>query len=57
MTDPLERPGHGLADPDGYLIEQVPGGYRWMCRADDRTVGPFSSREEAVASAEADRTA
>ena len=57
MTDPHERPGHGTADPDGYLIEQVPGGYGWTCRADGRSAGPFTGREEAVASAEADRTA
>lgn len=25
MIDPSERPGHGPADPDGYLIEQAPG--------------------------------
>jgi hypothetical protein len=57
MTDPFERPGHGPADPDGYLIEQTPEGYRWTCRADGRTGGPFSSRDEAVLSAEADRDA
>ena len=44
-------------DPDGYLVEETPDGYRWTCRADGRTAGPFASREEAVASAEADRTA
>ncbi|SFT86520.1 hypothetical protein SAMN05660657_03568 [Geodermatophilus amargosae] len=57
MTDSHERPGHGTADPDGYLIEQAPEGYRWTCRADGRTAGPFPSREEAVVSAEVDRTA
>ncbi|SFO74985.1 hypothetical protein SAMN05660464_0945 [Geodermatophilus dictyosporus] len=57
MTDPHERPGHGPADPDGYLVEQVPDGYRWTCRADGRTAGPFPSREEAVSAAEADQTA
>ena len=57
MTDPFERPGHGPADPDGYLIERTPDGYRWTCRADGRTAGPFPTREEAVVSAEADRTA
>lgn len=57
MTDLPERPGHGPADPDGYLIEQTPDGYRWTCRADGRTTGPFTSREEAVVSAEADQTA
>jgi hypothetical protein len=57
MTDPHERPGHGPADPDGYLIEQALDGYRWTCRADGRTAGPFTSREEAVISAEAERTA
>ena len=57
MTDPHERPGHGPADPDGYLIEQTPDGYWWTCRADGRTVGPFPGREEAVVSAEADQTA
>ncbi len=56
MTDPRELPGHGPADPDGYLVEEVPEGYRWTCRADGRTAGPFSSRDEAVASAEADGT-
>ena len=57
MTDPHERPGHGPADPDGYLIEQASDGYRWTCRADGRSAGSFASREEAVDSAEADRTA
>ena len=57
MTDPTERPGHGPADPEGYLIEQTPDGYRWTRRADGRTAGPFTSREEAVVSAAADRTA
>ncbi|GAB3345353.1 hypothetical protein [Modestobacter lapidis] len=57
MTDPYERLGHGPADPDGYLIEQIPGGYGWTCRADGRTDGPFTSREEAVVFAESDRTA
>ena len=57
MTDPWERPGHGPSDPEGYLIEQVPDGYRWTRRADGRTGGPFPSREGAVAAAEADRTA
>ena len=37
MTDPWERPGHGPSDPEGYLIEQVPDGYRWTRRADGRT--------------------
>ena len=57
MTDPHERPGHGPADPDGYLIEQTTDGYRWTCRADGRTAGPFTSRDEAVMTAEADRIA
>jgi hypothetical protein len=57
VTDPFARPGHGPADPEGYLIEETPDGYRWTCRADDRTAGPFASRDEAVVSAEADRTA
>ena len=57
MTDPCERPGHGPADPDGYLVERVPEGYRWTCRADGRSAGSFASREEAVVAAEADRTA
>ncbi|MCZ2839118.1 hypothetical protein [Modestobacter sp. VKM Ac-2985] len=57
MSDPQERPGHGPADPDGYLIEQTPDGHRWTCRADGRTAGPFRSREEAVVSAEADEGA
>jgi hypothetical protein len=57
MTDPWERPGHGPADPEGYLIEEISGGYRWTCRADGRTAGPFTSRDDAVVSAEADRTA
>ena len=54
MTDPWERPGHGPSDPEGYLIEQGPDGYRWTCRADGRTAGPFASREDAVMDAEAD---
>jgi hypothetical protein len=57
MTDPFERPGHGPADPEGYLIEQTPDGYRWTRRADGRTAEAFLSREEAVVSAETDRTA
>ncbi|WP_448639270.1 hypothetical protein [Geodermatophilus sp. URMC 63] len=57
MSDPRERPGHGPADPVGYLVEETPDGYRWTRRADGRTAGPFPSRDEAVASAEADRTA
>ncbi len=57
MTDSFECPGHGPADPDGYLIEQTPEGYRWTCRADGRTGKPFPSRDEAVLSAEADRDA
>ncbi|SNS26255.1 hypothetical protein SAMN04488107_1947 [Geodermatophilus saharensis] len=61
MTDPCalpdRLPGHGPADPDGYLVEEVPDGYRWTCRADGRTAGPFPSREEAVLAAAVDRTA
>ena len=57
MTDPWERPGHGPSDPEGYLIEQTPEGYRWTCRADGRAAGPFASRDEAVLAAEADRDA
>jgi hypothetical protein len=57
MTDPRECPGHGPADPEGYLIEETPDGYRWTRRADCCTAGPFPSRDDAVASAEADRTA
>ncbi|WP_299951085.1 hypothetical protein [uncultured Modestobacter sp.] len=57
MTEPQERPGHGPADPDGYLVQLTPEGYRWTCRADGRTAGPFTSREAAVASAEADQPA
>jgi hypothetical protein len=56
MTDPYERPGHAPADPEGYLIEEMPDGYRWTCRADGRTAGPFTSREEAVVSAQTDCT-
>ena len=57
MTDPFELPGHCPADPDGYLIEELPEGYRWTRRADGRTAGPFPSRDDAVVSAEADRSA
>jgi hypothetical protein len=57
MTDPPDRPGHGPADPEGYLIEETPEGYRWTCRADGRTAGPFPTREEAVVAAKADCTA
>jgi hypothetical protein len=57
MTDPPERPGHGPADPEGYLIEETSEGYRWTCRADGRTAGPFPTREEAVVAAKADCTA
>jgi hypothetical protein len=56
MTDPYELPGHVPADPDGYLIEQTPDGYRWTCRTDGRIAGPFPSRGDAVTSADADRT-
>ena len=56
MTDPRQCPGHGPSDPEGYLVEETPDGYRWTCRADGRTAGPFASRDEAVVSAEADRT-
>ncbi len=56
MTDPFESQGRGPSDPRGYLIEHTPDGYRWTCRADGRTAGPFASRDEAVVSAEADRT-
>ncbi len=59
MTDlprlPDHRPGHGPADPEGYLVEEVPDGYRWTRRADGRTAGPFTCREDAVVSADADR--
>jgi hypothetical protein len=55
VTDPWERPGHGPSDPEGYLVEQTPDGYRWTCRADGRTAGPFASRDDAVMDAEADR--
>ena len=54
MTDPWECPGHGPSDPEGYLIVQTPGGYRWTRRADGRTAGPFASRHDAVADAAAD---
>ena len=57
MTDPYQRPGHGPADPEGYLIEETPDGYRWTRRADGRTAGPFPDREQAVVSARADGTA
>ncbi len=57
MTDPWERPGHGPSDPEGYLIEQTPQGYRWTRRADGRAAGPFATRDEAVLAAEADREA
>ncbi|NEM06159.1 hypothetical protein [Geodermatophilus normandii] len=57
MTDPRERPGHGPADPDGYLVEETPDGYGWTRRADGRRAGPFPTRDEAVADAEADSTA
>ena len=43
MTDPFERPGHGPADPEGYLVEETPDGYRWTCRADGRTAEPVKS--------------
>ena len=56
MTDPYERPGHCPADPEGYLIEETGDGYRWTCREDGRSAGPFPSREDAVHSAEGDRT-
>ncbi len=55
MTGAPDRPGHGPADPDGYLVEQAPEGYRWTCRADGRTAGPFPTRGDAVTSADADR--
>jgi hypothetical protein len=57
VTDPQERPGHGPADPDGYLVEETPDGYGWTRRADGRRAGPFPTRDEAVADADADSTA
>ena len=57
MTDPWERPGHGPSDPEGYLIERTADGYRWTCRADGRTAGPFATRDDAVADAETDAEA
>ncbi len=53
MSDPFDAQGHCPADPCGFFIEEVPGGYRWTCRTDGHTEGPFATREEAVASAEA----
>ncbi len=57
MTDPYDVPGHVPADPRGFLIERTAGGYRWTCRTDGMTDGPFATREEAIASAEAHRSA
>ncbi len=57
MSGPVGLPGHGPADPDGYLVEQADGGYRWTCRADGRTAGLFGTREDAVRSAASDRGA
>ena len=54
MTDPFRLPGHGPADPEGYLVEEVSDGYRWTRRADGCTAGPFPSREDAVGSAAVD---
>ncbi len=45
----------GPADPEGYSITAVPGGYAWTRRADERTCGPYPTREEAVRAALADR--
>jgi len=41
-------PGHGPADPRGYSITHGPDGYLLTRRADDRTSGPFATREDAV---------
>lgn len=57
MTDPFAQPGHGPADPSGYLIEESGDGYRWTRLADRQLEDGFATREEAVISAEADRTA
>ncbi len=52
MTDPYGAPGHGPADPFGYLIEETAGGYCWTCLGDDRAGGPFPTRHDAVHAAE-----
>ena len=54
MSDTGHHPGHGPADPRGYSITAVEGGFVWTRRADDHTSGLHRTREEAVASAEAD---
>jgi hypothetical protein len=50
-------PGHGAADPRGYSITAVPGGFVWTRRADDHTSPPHRTRQEAVDAAEADHRA
>ena len=53
-TDATDVPGHGPADPRGYCVTAVPGGFAWTRREDDATSPPHATREEAVAAAEAD---
>ena len=54
MREGADVPGHGPADPRGYSITAVPGGFVWTRRADDATSPVHPTREEAVAAAEAD---
>jgi hypothetical protein len=56
-TSPYGQPGHGPADPPGYLIERGGDGWQWTRRADDHTESGYDSRTEAVGAAEANRQA
>lgn len=56
MSGAGERvPGHWPADPQGYTLAAVPGGYAWTRRADGVTSEPHPTRAAAVAAARADR--
>ena len=58
MSGAGERvPGHGPADPQGYSVTAVAGGYAWTRRADGVTSAPHPTRAEAVAAARRDREA
>ena len=57
MSGAADVPGHAPADPRGYTITEIDGGFVWVRRADDHRSGPYRTRREAVDSAEADRPA
>ena len=55
MTNPFEALGHGPGDPAGYVVTRRADGYVWTCIDDQHSGGPFQTRAEAVAAAEAER--